>query len=116
MNHANAPLVQLENLAVTFLTPRGAFRAVRSASLEIARGEVLGLVGESGCGKSTVAFAMMDYLPDTAQVRRSGSFRGHGHIRNSPAPSCANCAATASPWSIRTPSHRSTRPCEWAHR
>ena len=53
MNHANhadnaeAPLVQLEDLAVTFLTPRGAFRAVRSASLEIARGEVLGLVGES---------------------------------------------------------------------
>lgn len=66
--NGNAPLVQLENLAVTFHTPRGSFRAVRSASLEIARGEVLGLVGESGCGKSTVAFAMMNYLPGTAQV------------------------------------------------
>ena len=76
MNHADAPLVQLENLAVTFLTPRGAFRAVRSASLEIARGEVLGLVGESGCGKSTVAFAMMNYLPGTAQVEGAVRFEG----------------------------------------
>ena len=82
MNHANhadiaeAPLIQLEDLAVTFLTPRGAFRAVRSASLEIARGEVLGLVGESGCGKSTVAFAMMNYLPGTARVEGAVRFEG----------------------------------------
>ena len=79
MNHSDnsdASLIQLENLAVTFLTPRGAFRAVRSASLEIARGEVLGLVGESGCGKSTVAFAMMNYLPGTAQVEGAIRFEG----------------------------------------
>ena len=79
MNHADnsdAPIIQLENLAVTFQTPRGAFRAVRSASLEIARGEVVGLVGESGCGKSTVAFAMMNYLPGTAQVEGSIRFEG----------------------------------------
>ena len=79
MNHAEnpeAPLIQLEDLAVTFNTPRGSFRAVRSASLEIARGEVLGLVGESGCGKSTVAFAMMDYLPGTAQVDGAVRFEG----------------------------------------
>ena len=72
----SAPLIQLENLAVTFHTPRGAFRAVRDASLEIARGETLGLVGESGCGKSTVAFAMMNYLPGTAQVDGSIRFEG----------------------------------------
>ena len=79
MNHAEnseAPLIQLEDLAVTFNTPRGSFRAVRSASLEISRGEVLGLVGESGCGKSTVAFAMMDYLPGTAQVDGAVRFEG----------------------------------------
>ena len=79
MNHADnsdAPIIQLENLAVTFQTPRGAFRAVRSASLGIARGEVVGLVGESGCGKSTVAFAMMNYLPGTAQVEGSIRFEG----------------------------------------
>ena len=75
-DNSAAPLIQLENLAVTFLTPRGAFRAVRSASLEIRRGEVLGLVGESGCGKSTVAFAMMDYLPDSALVEGAVRFEG----------------------------------------
>ncbi len=74
--NGDAPLIQLEDLAVTFQTPRGSFRAVRSASLEIARGEVLGLVGESGCGKSTVAFAMMNYLPGTAQVDGSVRFEG----------------------------------------
>ena len=74
--NGDAPLVQIENLAVTFHTPRGSFRAVRSASLEIARGEVLGLVGESGCGKSTVAFAMMNYLPGTAMVEGAVRFEG----------------------------------------
>ena len=73
---AEAPIIQLENLGVTFHTPRGSFRAVRSASLQIARGEVLGLVGESGCGKSTVAFAMMNYLPGTAQVDGAVRFEG----------------------------------------
>ncbi len=74
--NSEAPLMQVEDLAVTFYTPRGAFRAVRQASLEIARGEVLGLVGESGCGKSTVAFAMMGYLPGTAQVEGAVRFEG----------------------------------------
>ncbi len=63
-----APLVDIEGLAVTFHTPRGTVRAVRDASLQIRRGEVVGLVGESGCGKSTTAFALMGYLPGTASV------------------------------------------------
>ncbi|MCZ6615276.1 MAG: ABC transporter ATP-binding protein, partial [Chloroflexi bacterium] len=71
-----APLVQVDRLAVTFYTPRGSFRAVREASLEIRRGEVLGLVGESGCGKSTAAFAIMGYLPGTASVDGSIRFEG----------------------------------------
>ncbi|MDP6452694.1 MAG: ABC transporter ATP-binding protein [SAR202 cluster bacterium] len=71
-----APLLEVDGLGVTFYTPRGTFRAVRDASLEIARGEVVGLVGESGCGKSTVAFAMMGYLPGTARV--DGTIRVEG--------------------------------------
>ncbi len=74
--HPDAPLMQVEDLAVTFYSPNGTFRAVRDASLEITRGEVLGLVGESGCGKSTVAFAMMGYLPGTAQVDGAVRFEG----------------------------------------
>ena len=72
----DAPLMQVDDLAVTFYSPNGTFRAVRNASLEITRGEVLGLVGESGCGKSTVAFAMMGYLPGTAQVDGAVRFEG----------------------------------------
>ena len=69
-------LVQVDQLAVTFYTPRGTVRAVREASLEIKRGEVLGLVGESGCGKSTMAFAIMGYLPGTASVEGTILFEG----------------------------------------
>ena len=73
---SEAPIMQVEDLAVTFYSPNGTFRAVRDASLEITRGEVLGLVGESGCGKSTVAFAMMGYLPGTAEVEGAVRFEG----------------------------------------
>ena len=69
----DTPLLQVERLGVTFYTPRGVVRAVREASLEVRRGELVGLAGESGCGKSTTAFAIVGYLPGTAQV--DGSIR-----------------------------------------
>ena len=69
-------LVQVHQLAITFYTPRGTVRAVREASFEVRRGEVLGLVGESGCGKSTTAFAIMGYLPGTATVDGTILFEG----------------------------------------
>lgn len=74
-NHGT-PLLQVENLGVTFFTPRGTVRAVRNASLEVHRGEVMGVVGESGCGKSTTAFAVMGYLPGTTQVDGRILFEG----------------------------------------
>ena len=70
------PLLQVENLAVTFFTPRGTVRAVRDASLEVHRGEVMGVVGESGCGKSTTAFAVMGYLPGITRVDGRILFEG----------------------------------------
>ena len=70
------PLLQVENLAVTFFTPRGTVHAVRDASLEVHRGEVMGVVGESGCGKSTTAFAVMGYLPGTTRVDGRILFEG----------------------------------------
>ncbi len=70
------PLLQVENLGVTFFTPRGTVRAVRDASLEVHRGEVMGVVGESGCGKSTTAFAVMGYLPGITRVDGRILFEG----------------------------------------
>lgn len=72
----DTPLLQVENLAVTFFTPRGTVHAVRDASLELYRGEVMGIVGESGCGKSTTAFAVMGYLPGTTRVDGRILFEG----------------------------------------
>ncbi len=74
--NGNAPLLEIKDLAVTFYTQTSVVRAVRNASLHISRGEVLGLVGESGCGKSTVAFALMGYLPGSALVEGSILFEG----------------------------------------
>ena len=73
---AGEPLLEVKNLGVTFYTPRGTVRAVRDASLTVRRGEVVGIVGESGCGKSTVAFAALGYLPGTAVVDGSIRFEG----------------------------------------
>ncbi|TPJ83370.1 ABC transporter ATP-binding protein [Mesorhizobium sp. B2-5-13] len=52
------PLLDIRNLSVDYLLDRGSFKAVKSVSLSISRGEILGLAGESGCGKSTIAYAI----------------------------------------------------------
>ena len=75
-NTSKELLVKVDHLSVTFHTPRGTFHAVRDASLEVHRGELVGVVGESGCGKSTMAFSIMGYLPGTASVEGSISFEG----------------------------------------
>jgi len=52
-------LLDIRNLVVDYMTPRGPARAVNGVSFSIRRGEVFGLAGESGCGKSTIAHAIM---------------------------------------------------------
>jgi peptide/nickel transport system ATP-binding protein len=70
-------LVDIEGLCVDIATPRGTLHAVRDISFCIERGETLGLVGESGCGKSMTAFALMGLLPRTATRRaRRLTFQG----------------------------------------
>jgi peptide/nickel transport system ATP-binding protein len=70
------PLIEVENLRVRLNTSRGPADAVRGVSFSLARGETLGLIGESGCGKSVTAMALMGLLPDSAAV--SGSIRLDG--------------------------------------
>jgi peptide/nickel transport system ATP-binding protein len=68
MSTANIPTLELRNLEVSY-TVRGIDRQVlRDVSLSIAPGEAYGLVGESGCGKSTAAFAAMRYLPRNGKI------------------------------------------------
>ncbi len=70
------PLLQVRDLRVTLPTARGPAQALRGVSIELQRGQTLGLIGESGCGKSMTALALMGLLPVGAEV--SGSIRFHG--------------------------------------
>lgn len=70
------PLLQVRDLTVRFRGRRGAVPAVNGVSFDLARGRSLGIVGESGCGKSQTCFAMMGLLPDSAECSGSVRFEG----------------------------------------
>lgn len=53
------PQISIRNLCVDYITESGDVRAVNDVSFDIGKGEVFGLAGESGCGKSTIAFSLM---------------------------------------------------------
>ena len=61
-------LLTLQNLHVSYHTPRGTVQAVRGVDLTLDSGEVLAVVGESGCGKSALLKAIMRLLPENASV------------------------------------------------
>ncbi len=67
-------LLEIQHLNVSLQTPRGQAQAVRDVSFSLARGQTLGLVGESGCGKSITALSLLGLLPDNAQVTGSVRF------------------------------------------
>ncbi len=64
----DAPLLRIEDLHVTYATRSGEVPAVRGVDLTVRAGEVVGLAGESGCGKSTVASSVLRLLPASASV------------------------------------------------
>jgi peptide/nickel transport system ATP-binding protein len=71
-----APLLEVEDLTVSFATPDGPVHAVRGVSFTVENEEVIGIVGESGSGKSVTMMAVMGLLPKTATVKGSVRFRG----------------------------------------
>ncbi len=72
-----AKLLEIKNLSVSFDTPAGELEAVRDVSFSVAPGEVLAIVGESGCGKSVLCKAVMKLLPGNARIK-SGSISVDG--------------------------------------
>jgi len=71
------PLLQIEDLAIHFHTPRGIARVVDGANLTIHRGEIFGLAGESGCGKTTLVEAILQIIRFPNRIAR-------GHVYFSP--------------------------------
>src|SRR5690554_6673062 len=77
MTHKSAPILTVSNLKTYFRTPEGIVRAVDDLSCHLDRGEVLALVGESGCGKSVTAHSILG-LVKAPSVRIEGSIRFDG--------------------------------------
>ena len=75
MNHKT---LEIQNLSVVFNTDRGRICALRDLSLHIDQGEILAVVGESGCGKSVLCKTIMGLLPPVAEIT-GGSIAIGGH-------------------------------------
>jgi peptide/nickel transport system ATP-binding protein len=70
-------VLEVGNLSVSYETRKGEVPAVHDVSFNAQRGETVGLVGESGCGKSTVAFSIVDFLGTNGRIK-GGCIRFQG--------------------------------------
>jgi oligopeptide/dipeptide ABC transporter ATP-binding protein len=83
---ASEPLLSVDGLRIQFSTRRGTVYAVNGISFALERGGTLGIVGESGCGKSVSALALLGILPRTGRaVAGSATFDGRDLLRLSDA-------------------------------
>ena len=63
------PVLQVEHLTTNYKTLRGWVKACEDVNFEVEKGEAMGLVGESGCGKTTVALSLLKLLPSAGRIR-----------------------------------------------
>ena len=68
MSSNNSNILEIKNLKTYFFTESGAVKAVDSVDLDVKRGEVLGLVGESGCGKSVTSLSIMRLVSQPGRI------------------------------------------------
>jgi len=74
----NEPLLSIEGLSVSFNTEQGRVRVVDGVTFQLVAGETLGVVGESGCGKSVTAQTIMRLLPSPPSRIESGRIMFEG--------------------------------------
>lgn len=76
-------LLRIDGLRINFATPLGPLTALRGVSLEIEKGSVTGLVGESGCGKTITGRAVLGLLPTNCKIEGTIQFDGVELVRRS---------------------------------
>lgn len=79
-----APLLEVQNLSISFPAAHGSVRIVDDVSFSVRPGETMGLVGESGCGKSITSLAVMGLLPPTAKIEGKILFDGKDVLEMTP--------------------------------
>ena len=81
----NKELLKVNNLGITFFTDRGALPAVQEVNFTVHPGETLGVVGESGCGKSMTALSLMQLIPSPPGKITSGEiiYKGEDLLKKS---------------------------------
>ena len=67
-------VLKLEHYSVSFDTPQGEVQAVRGIDLAVEQGEILCIVGESGCGKTALCQSVMKLLPRSAKIKSGKIF------------------------------------------
>ena len=85
------PLIEIQNLHVAFPTDDGTVNAVQDVSFTLPRGGTVGLVGESGCGKSMTGLALLQLISAPGRIQ-GGSILYHGATPNSPVVDIAKLA------------------------
>jgi peptide/nickel transport system ATP-binding protein len=81
------PVLEVNDLAIDFDTDQGVVAAIDHLTLSVRENEILGVVGESGCGKTTVARSIMGVVPPPPARLWNGEIRFRGeksnpHVRN----------------------------------
>ena len=90
-------LLDVRDLHTSFKTSDGVVRAVDGVDFHVDRGEILGLVGESGCGKSVTSLSLMGLVGEARQGRRGARSSSTGRTcSRCRRRSCGRCAATGS--------------------
>ena len=93
--------LEVDDLHVHYFTPRGEVIAANGVNFNLRKGEILGLVGESGCGKTTVAMAILQVVQPPGRIVQGRCESKAGIWSASPARSCVRCAGAIWPWCPR---------------